>query len=415
MRTINVGIILMVVSHLSAGSIYASPPSDIPPDMAQLASNSVICKFSDSTLPSNVALYANDIAQQNGVAVRHIYKTVLKGFSSEMSLLAAEAIQTQNSKIDYCIQNSLVRAGGFEVEGGVKGGVGGKPGQVSPQIVPQGITRVGGPANGEGLTAWIIDSGIDLDSPDLNVDPTRGFDAVNAVAKGRTTFDDVSGHGTHVSGTLAAIDNDIYVVGVAAGATVIPVRVLAASNFGYVDDVIAGMDYVAENASLLDVANMSVWGWEHNQAFHAAASNLANYVTVVTISGNGSADINVEPTEPGHVEHDNLFTISAIDHNDVFGDFSNWGYAGDWKTSCSTNFPNSPYPCATVDFAAPGKDVISLKPGGGLVEWYGTSMAAPHAAAVLLLLHNRGISQNSDGFASSDPDSYPDPIIHNLP
>ena len=409
MKKLTVGIFIITSFHVSIAS--ANPESSAPPEMVQLASQTVICKFSNTTLPDNVPAFVNDIVQQYGATVRHTFNTVIKGFSAHMSADAVQALQTHNPNIDYCVTNSLVTLGGTQTTAGGKGGVGGKPGQATPQIVPEGVTRVGGPYNGVGLTAWIIDSGIDLNNPDLNVDATRGFDAVNAVAKGRSTFDDVNGHGTHVSGILAAKDNDIYVVGVAAGATVVPVRVLAASNFGYADDVIAGMDYVAANASLNDVANMSVWGWAHNRAFHDAAYHLADFVTVVTISGNGSADINAEPTEPGHVEHEHLFTVSAVDHSDVFGDFSNWGNAADW-TNCSQNYPNDPYPCATVDYAAPGKDVISLKPGGGLAEWYGTSMAAPHVAAIILLKQDRNIPANSDGVAINDPDSRPDPIVH---
>ena len=144
---------------------------------------------------------------------------------------------------------------------------------------------------------------------------------------------------------------------------------------------------------------------------HDAAAGLADHVTVVTIAGNGSADINAEPTEPGHVEHKNLITVSAINHDDIYTGFSNWGYAGDW-TNCSADYPEDFYPCATVDYAAPGKDIISLKPGGGLAEWYGTSMAAPHVAAIMLLMQNRSLKPNTDGTAINDPDSHSDPIIH---
>lgn len=407
----NEGIIAITLPFFLVSIANANPESSAPPDMVQQANQTVICKFANDTLPENVPAFVNDIIQQHSASLRHSYLTVFKGFSAQMSLTAAQALQAQNPTIDYCVANSLVSIGGSEVAAGGKGGVGGKPGQVvTPQIMPEGISRVGGPVDGTGLTAWIIDSGVDLNHPDLDVDATRGFDAVHAVAKGRSTFDDVNGHGTHVAGILAALDNDIDVVGVAAGATVVPVRVLAASNFGYADDVIGGMDYVAANAAVIDVANMSVWGWAHNRALHDAAASLADHVTVVTIAGNGSADINAEPTEPGHVEHPHLYTVSAVDHSDVYGDFSNWGNAADW-TNCSVNYPDDPYPCATVDYAAPGVDVISLKPGGGLAEWYGTSMAAPHVAAILLLLQNRDIPPNSAGVAINDPDSRADPIV----
>ena len=402
---------MVIVTFLNPSLSYAARENSGPPEMVQLAAGTVICKFNDTMLPDNVPSFVSDIVQQNTASVRHTYNTVIKGFSAHMSLTAALMLAANNPNIDYCVANDIVSAGGVKVAEGGKGGTGGKPGQVTPQIVPLGVSRVGGPVDGTGLTAWLIDSGVDLNHPDLNVDASRGFDAVSAVAKGRSTLEDVSGHGTHVAGTLAAIDNDIDVVGVAAGATIIPVRVLSASSQGYVDDVIAGMDYVAANASRNDVANMSVWGWNHNRAFHDAAYNLANHVTVVTIAGNGGADINDEPTEPGHVEHDHLFTVSAIYDNDVFVTGSNWGYAGDWS-NCSVGYPDDPYPCATVDYAAPGYDVTSLKPGGGLATWWGTSMAAPHVSALRLLLQNRNINLSTDGTAINDPDGYADPIAH---
>ena len=411
MRKSNTQIIVFLILCFLLSAATATSAIDAPEDMQTIAEQTVICKFEDNFFAANIPYAVNQILAQNNASARHTYNTVIKGFSASMPLSSANTLAATNPNISYCVGNALVQAGGFPVSDGGKGGSGGKPGQVSPQIIPEGVTRVGGPVDGTGLVAWIIDSGIDLDNPDLNVDASRGYDAVNAVGKGISTFDDVNSHGTHVAGTLAAIDNDIYVVGVAAGATVVPVRVLAASNIGYVDDVIAGMDYVAANASKFDVANMSVWGWRHNRAFHDAASNLADVLTVVTIAGNGSADINAEPTEPGHVVNPHIITVSAVDHSDNYTDFSNWGYAGDWS-NCSIDYPNDPYPCATVKYAAPGKDVISLKPGGGLAEWYGTSMAAPHVAAIMLLLQNNIYRPSSDGFAINDPDSQADPIIH---
>lgn len=398
--------------HLTA---YTAPADEAPADMIQISKNSFICTFNNNVLPDVVPTFVQEIVAQNGALVRHKFKTVIKGFSAMMSKVAAENLQVQNPNIEYCVPNTLVTVGGKEVAAGGKGGAGGKPGQVEPQVIPEGIIRVGGPIDGLGLTAWILDSGIDLDHLDLNVDVSRGKDTVSSVAKGKTTFDDVHGHGTHVAGILAAIDNDRDVVGVAAGATVVPVRILAASNFGYADDVIAGMDYVAshESTTSLDVVNMSIWGWDHNRAMHDAAHNLADIVPVVTISGNGGADINAEPTEPGHVEHTNLYTVSAVYHNDEFTSFSNWGFSDDWaEAGCSVNYPDDPYPCATVDFSAPGHDVLSLKPGGGLASWWGTSMAAPHVAAIVLLLQKRVIKPDSDGDAIGDPDSSPDPIVH---
>lgn len=262
---------------------------------------------------------------------------------------------------------------------------------------------VGGPVDvsGMGLTAWIIDSGIDLDHPDLNVDTTRG---ANFVSKGKSTFDDGNGHGTHVAGILAAIDNDIDVVGVAAGATVVPVRVLNNGNWATYDDMIAGIDYVAANANTGDVANMSIWAHEHVESLHSAAIGLATIVPFVVIAGNDGEDINLSPSEPAHVEHPNLYTVSAVDLNGSFAYFSNYGYID--SVNCSAN---DPYLCAAVDIAAPGQNITSLQPGGGLATWYGTSMAAPHVAGVILLLG--GNPPTTSGTTANDPDTQPDPIV----
>ena len=113
-----------------------------------------------------------------------------------------------------------------------------KPGTVvdASQSIPWGITRVGGPVSGVGKTAWIIDSGIDLDHPDLNVDTDRAVQFLGT----RYTPDDQNGHGTHVAGTIGALDNSIGVVGVAPGATLVPVRVLDRKGSGSTSGVIAG-------------------------------------------------------------------------------------------------------------------------------------------------------------------------------
>jgi subtilisin family serine protease len=403
-----------VVALTTTSTLAATDPAaDAPPELVQLANNTVICGFKDFVLPEQVPAFVNDLVQNAGVKTRHVYTTAFRGFSAHMSLTAATALVEHNPNIEFCEPNGLGKAGGAPVQAGAKNGVKGKPKppENTPQVIPPGVQRVGGPRDGTGLTAWIIDSGIALDHPDLNIDASRGADKVKQ--KGKQVIDDVNGHGTHVAGILAAIDNDIDVVGVAADATVVPVRVLGASNYGSIDDITAGIDYVAQNASPGDVANMSIWAWAHYRSLHEAAEVLADKIPFIVIAGNDGEDVNERPAEPAHVEHPNLYTVSAIDQAGVFTDFSNYGYAGDWTTPCGDEDPDGPYPCATVDFAAPGKDVLSLQPDGSLAEWYGTSMAAPHVAGVILLLQQpNNTPPNSDGTAINDPDSRPDPIVH---
>ncbi len=199
--------------------------------------------------------------------------------------------------------------------------------------------------------------------------------------------DDANGHGTHVAGTVAAIDNDIDVVGVAPNATVHPVRVLSKNGFGMTDWIVAGIDYVAANGVAGDCANMSLGGLGHQDSIHDAVIGAADLGIRFSVSaGNESAD--AEDYEPAHVEHPNVYTISAIDSKDIFASFSNWG--------------------EPVDFAAPGVDVLSTQMGGGTTIMSGTSMAAPHVCGILLHL----ATPDSDGYAIDDPDNDPDPIAH---
>jgi subtilisin family serine protease len=102
----------------------------------------------------------------------------------------------------------------------------------------------------------------------------------------------------------------------------------------------------------------------------------------------GNEGVNAGTTTPSRLNATNVYTISAVDSKDCMPSWSNWG--------------NPP-----VDYAAPGVSVVSLRRGGGTTSMSGTSMAAPHAAGVLLL----GAARSS-GSASCDPDGNPDPIIH---
>lgn len=254
----------------------------------------------------------------------------------------------------------------------------------SSQETPYGIDRVGGSVDGSGLRAWVVDTGVDLDHDDLNVNTQLSETFVS----GTYSADDGNGHGTHVAGTIAAKDNDIDVVGVAAGAEIVAVRVLGSDGKGSNSGVISGIDYVANNAAAGDVANMSLGGGV-SSAIDNAVSNAANKgIYFAVAAGNDSQNAN--NSSPARVNNQNVWTISAIDSNDSFASFSNYG--------------NPP-----VDYAAPGVDVKSLWKNNGTNTISGTSMATPHAAGVLLVT---GSNVTTNGYASGDPDGDADPIIH---
>ena len=323
------------------------------------------------------------IMAENGVAdgaVELVYTHALTGFTARMSELEAVKLQA-DPRVDYIEQDKVIALGPPPGKGKPPKDDGG--GQ-APQETPWGITRVGGAGNGSGKTAWVIDTGIDLKHDDLNVDVSR---SANFVSRGKNSPKDGHGHGTHVAGTIAALDNSIDVVGVAAGAAVVAVRVLDNRGSGFYSWVIAGVDYVAANASAGDVANVSLGGPPSN-ALDDAVKNAASKGILFSIAAGNSGDV-ANNYSPGRVEHGNVYTISAIGTDDCLPSWSNYG--------------NPP-----IEFAAPGVSILSTQKGGGTTTMSGTSMSAPHVAGLLLLGN-----VSSDGLACSDPDGNPDSIAHN--
>ncbi|WP_163325061.1 S8 family serine peptidase [Draconibacterium mangrovi] len=258
------------------------------------------------------------------------------------------------------------------------------PGDAPAQVVPYGITRVGGGTTYTGSNkAWIIDTGIDMDHPDLNVDQTQGATFITRT----TTPEDDNGHGSHCAGIVAAIDNEIGVVGVAAGATVVPVKVLDRKGSGAYSVIIAGVDYVAANADPGDAANMSLGGGVYEPIDLAVANLGAQGIYVALAAGNESDD--AENHSPARTEGVNIYTVSAMDSNDYWAYFSNYG--------------------EHVDYCAPGVSILSCYKSGGFATMSGTSMAAPHVCGLLLATDGH---LSTDGYVSGDPDGDADPIAH---
>ncbi|MCB2407819.1 S8 family serine peptidase [Hymenobacter sp. BT178] len=265
----------------------------------------------------------------------------------------------------------------------------GKPsggGSTQPgQVTPYGIARVG-TGDGTGKTAWIIDTGIDLTHPDLNVDATRSKSFLTSGAD-YLSPNDGNGHGTHVAGTIAAINNSIGVVGVAANATVVAVRVLNSRGSGSNSGVIAGVDYVGATGKAGDVANMSLGGGISQALDDAVLRASSGGVLFALAAGNETDDANNH--SPARVNGPNIFTISAMNNTDSWASFSNYG--------------------TPVDYCMPGVNIQSTWMSGGYNTISGTSMATPHMAGVLLL---RGKSFTTSGTVKNDPDGNPDLIAH---
>ena len=305
----------------------------------------------------------------------HVYGSSIEGFSLALTDEQAKAL-ANDPAVSYIEPDRIMSI----AQRGKPGGGGGTP---PAQTIPWGITRIGGAVNYTGNNkAYILDSGIDLDHPDLNV-ASYGFNAFTS-GKDGGSLDDGNGHGTHVAGTIAAIDNSEGVVGVAAGATVVPVKVLGARGSGSYSGVIAGINYVGANGNSGDVANMSLGGGFSQAVNDAVVAAASNGIKFALAAGNESQDTN--NVSPGSANGANVYTISAMNSSDSWASFSNFG--------------NPP-----VDYCAPGVSIQSTWKGGGYNTISGTSMATPHVAGILLLGNI-----NSDGTVNGDPDGNPDPI-----
>lgn len=317
------------------------------------------------------------------------YNNTIAGFTAQLTDEQLTRLNA-NKGVKYIEKDRVVSfapPGSCSPWPGCKDGGDDDGGGSTTQETPYGITRVNGGATYTGSNvAWVIDSGIDLDHPDLNVDASRGFNAFTSGRDGKS-LDDRNGHGTHVAGTIAAIDNSEGVIGVAAGATVIPVKVLDSRGSGSYSGVIAGVDHVGANGSNGDVANMSLGGPTSQALDDAVLAASQNGIKFSLAAGNEGTDAN--NSSPARVNGSNIVTISAMDSNDNWASFSNYG--------------NPP-----VDYAAPGVNVTSTWKDGGYNTINGTSMAAPHAAGVLLLGN-----ASTDGNVNGDPDGNADPIIVN--
>lgn len=368
-----------VVAALAVVASCATPDASLAPGAGEPAlerasSNAPLYMVTLRDEVADVRAVARELGVRGGFAPTAIREHAARGFDAVIPPGALAMVRSdprvlivqEDGIVTLRLPREVARPGG--------GGGG--------QTTPWGITRVGGAGDGTGKTAWIIDSGIDLDHPDLNTSR-----ACHANFTTGQTPDDGNGHGTHVAGTVAAKNNGQDVVGVAANAYVCAVRVLGNSGSGQWSWVINGVNYVAANGANGDVANMSLGASGSNATLEKAVTDAAaKGIKFVLAAGNDGA--HASGFTPARVNGANIYTISAVNSSDCMASWSNYG--------------NPP-----VDYAAPGVSILSTRKGGGTTTMSGTSMAAPHVAGVLLLGSIRG-----DGTASCDPDGNPDPIAH---
>ncbi|WP_329123047.1 S8 family peptidase [Streptomyces sp. NBC_01465] len=289
-----------------------------------------------------------DLAAKYGAEISHTYSTALNGYavradSTEAKRLAADprvasVVQDTTVTLDHNQQNPP--SWGLD--------------RIDQEDFPLDASYTWPESAGEGVTAYVIDTGIRTTHEDFGGRASSGWDFVDndAVAQ------DGNGHGTHVAATIAG---ETY--GVAKKTNVVAVRVLDAAGSGTTAQVIAGIDWVTQHAQKPAVANLSLGGFANTQLDAAVRNSIASGVTYTIAAGNDGMPAILY--SPARVKE--AITVGATDRTDAQASFSNWG--------------------SRVDLYAPGVSITSAWNTSDTAKdtISGTSMASPHAAGAAAL------------------------------
>ncbi|OLR92001.1 S8 family peptidase [Actinokineospora bangkokensis] len=295
------------------------------------------------TLKDTAGLRAQSVTARLSIAPSHVYSSVLNGFSAKLSDAQLAKLRADPS-VARIEQDAEVSAD--TTQSGATWGID----RIDQPSLPLSGTYTYN-ADGSGVTAYIIDTGIDADHPDFTGRGQNAYDAVDG------TNDDCNGHGTHVAGTIGGAT-----WGVAKNAQLRGVRVLDCGGSGTWAGVIAGMDWVAANHASPAVANMSLGGG-FNQSVNDAATRLADSGVFTGVAAGNSYGSDACSASPASAA--NITTVAASDSGDNNASFSNVG------------------PC--VELYAPGVGITSSWLNGGTNTISGTSMATPHVVGVAAL------------------------------
>ncbi|MEV6400246.1 S8 family peptidase [Streptomyces sp. NPDC051907] len=339
---------------VSAGSFSASAqsepsPSDTRSSPAPLHKSSKAIK-GRYIVTLSAAADPDEVVKRLGLKSQYSYKSAMRGFAGALSAAQLRTVRATPGVASVEEDAQITAA----------------PVKSAARAVPAtswGLDRIDQPelplddqfnviGRGTGTTGYILDTGIEYGHAQFGGRARAGFDAVGDGRGGQ----DCNGHGTHVAGTVAG-----ETFGVAPAADLVSVRVLNCEGSGTWSGVIAGLDWVAQNAETPAVLNASLGGPRSNAVNSAVAALFNSGVLPVVAAGNESSDAcDVSPASAP-----NAFTVGASDEQDDEASFSNYG-------TC-------------LDIYAPGTNIVSARLGGGSVAHNGTSMASPHVAGVALL------------------------------
>ncbi|MBS3908153.1 MAG: S8 family peptidase [Actinobacteria bacterium] len=316
---------------------------------------SIVAASGSKTYERKIILFDNKVKPEAQDALIRKYGYRLKHLhliNAAVAVLPSEA-QTALAKSPGVI--------GIENDGIVVA-LGGKTIAESTQALPWGIDRINAdlvwPVSiGSGVKVAVIDTGIDIAHPDLAANVKGGFNAINRKA----SANDDHGHGSHVAGIVAAVDNSIGVIGAAPKAELFAVKVLDKTGSGRISDVIEGLQWAVDNR--IQVANMSLGTTTYSKALHKAVKNACSTgLIIVAAAGNNGPGLN---TVNYPARFNEVIAVAATDENNLVTSFSSRG--------------------PEIDVAAPGSNIYSTFNNGGYATLNGTSMAAPHVTGAVAL------------------------------